>query len=512
MIPLARVTTARESAALDASTIAAGVPSWALMQRAGAAAASEIARRYASLLREPAAIYVGPGNNGGDGWVVARALAAAGVRVRVVTAGDARTDDAKAERALAEPLVEREPPAAPPLIIDALLGTGSSGAPRGEVAAAIAAVNAARDAGATVVALDVPSGLDADGGDATHSVRADLTLTFGTMKRGLLVGRGVAGRIVLLDIGLLAPPDEGALRLVSSPWVLSRIPAIPAEAHKGIRKKLVIIGGQIGMAGAPMLAARAAMRSGIGMVRLVVAHDNLPIVQEGLPEALARPWPGAREDEVREAVTDWADAVLIGPGLGETPESRSLAERVLSLWRGPVVVDADGLNVFRGDAKKLSSLLAGRPALLTPHVAEFSRLHGASPDDVLARRFDIGVELARLTSAMVLLKGVPTIVSSATGARLVSAAGTPALAAAGSGDLLAGIAATLLSHTGDALFAGAAAAWAHGTAAELAGENGPARGVTLTDIEAMLSRVWRLPDADCGYPVLAELPAAEPRP
>src|SRR6185437_9957119 len=164
---------------------------------------------------------------------------------------------------------------------------------------------------------------------------------------------------------------------------------------------------------------------------------------------------------------------------------------------------------FKGEAAKLGALLAGRPALLTPHAMELSRLYGAHPQEVLVRRFDIAGDLARVAHAAVLLKGVPTVVADASGARRVSAAGTPALAAAGSGDLLAGIAATLLTQLGDSLAAGAAAAWVHGRAAELASAGRGPRGVTLDDVETAIGAVW--PDLAAAsatrYPVLCELPA-----
>jgi hydroxyethylthiazole kinase-like uncharacterized protein yjeF len=502
-----RVTSASESAARDSATIAAGVPARALMQRAGAAAAGEIARLFGHLLRAPVALYAGPGNNGGDAWVVARSLAAAGAPVRVLPVGDSRTDDARAERALAEPLVEQGSAEGAALLVDGLLGTGSKGAPRGEIADAIARINLARAGGATVVALDVPSGLDTDTGDASHAVRADVTLTFGTLKRGLLVARHAAGRIIVLDIGLGCSGDDNAPALATERWVTSVIPAIHADAHKGTRKKLVIIGGQLGMVGASVLAARAAMRSGVGMVRLLVARESLPIVQGTIPHALARQWPSARADDIKDAVVDWADGVLVGPGLGDSPESRTLVERVLETWRGPVVVDADALNVFKGEADTLGALLDGRPALLTPHVAEFSRLHGASVADVQAQRFDIGAELASVTRAAVLLKGVPTVITSADGGRIVSATGTPALATAGSGDLLAGIAGTLIAQLADGLTAGACAAWVHGRAAELAGHRRHVRGVTLGDVEKAISQVWSSESWPAFYPALADLPA-----
>ena len=517
---LVLVTSARESAGLDAHTIAAGVPSRALMQRAGAAAAGEITRLLRRSPTRSTVIYAGSGNNGGDGWVVARSLAAGGVPVVVVAVGDARTDDSRAERALAEaePLVHVVPleddPAtiatgAPAVVVDALLGTGAKGAPRDAVATAIATIARLRERGATVVSLDIPSGVDADSGVAEQAVRADVTLTFGTAKRGLLVARGAVGRIVVLDIGLTggASDAEHAITLVTAPWVRSIIPVLPADAHKGTRKKLVVVGGQVGMAGAPVLAARAAMWSGIGMVRLVVAPESVAVVQASEPHALARSWP-TDTGGWDEVLGEWPDAVLVGPGLGGSTRSREMVEQILRSWRGPVVLDADALNVFKGEPEALGQLLGGRPALLTPHVVEFSRLSGVATVDVLARRFDVGVELARIVGAAVLLKGVPTVVTATDGARLVSAAGTPALAAAGSGDVLGGIAATLLGQLGDAQHAGAAAAWVHGRAAEIAerGGGGGSRGVTLGDVERAIARVWAEDLPSPVYPALAELP------
>jgi NAD(P)H-hydrate epimerase len=555
-LPGATITTGPEAADLDARTIAAGVPSRALMQRAGAAAAGEIWKVVHDGARDGVVVYAGAGNNGGDGWVVARALASAGVAVQVVAVGEPRTDDARAERELAEaePLVrvvpfdehERDPNSgAPALLVDALLGTGVRGAPRGPVASAIARIARAREAGATIVSLDIPSGVDSDTGAGEGAVLADVTLTFGTIKRGLLVARGAAGRTLLLDIGLVraagssaaepstsartavgpVPATEGVARLpllVDGHWVRSVVPSFAAAAHTGVRKKLVIVGGQLGMAGAPVLAARAAMRSGIGMVRLVVAPESLPVVQGSEPHALARAWPEGGETAWDELVGDWADAVLVGPGLGASSETRSMVERLLKAWRGPTVLDADALNVFAGDVDALAKLLAGRPALLTPHAMEFARLSGLGIAEVLERRFDVGMELARATGATVLLKGVPTIVTAPDGSRFVSAAGTPALAAAGSGDLLGGVAATLLAQMGDAQRAGAAAAWVHGRAAEIAelgGRGGEARrrlgapsdrtarGITLADVEEAIARVWAEDYCPLAYPVLAELPA-----
>jgi NAD(P)H-hydrate epimerase len=247
------------------------------------------------------------------------------------------------------------------------------------------------------------------------------------------------------------------------------------------------------------------------MVKLVVAPASVPVVQEAEPAALAARWP-ADDAALEREIVGWADAVAIGPGLGRGADARAFVERVLRAWRGPVVIDADGLNAFAGDADALGRLLDGRPALLTPHPAEFARLAELDVDEVLASRFDAGRTLASRSRAAVLLKGLPTVVTSPAGAQLVSAAGTPALATAGSGDVLTGIAATLLAQIGDPLAAGAAAAWAHGRAAELA-HGAPAaarltaRGVTLEDVLSALPGAWELDTRPSRYPVLLELPA-----
>lgn len=495
------------------------------MQRAGAATASEIALRCggAARLRSGALVFAGPGNNGGDAWVVAAALATAGVRTRVCEPVPAATDDAKAERALALPLVELVQADEATLsagdiyrgeavVVDGLLGTGSSGPPRGAIGAAVAGLRAIRERAATIVALDVPTGLDATTGAAFNPVRADLTFTYGTLKRGQLTSRGPCGRIVVLDIGLRAGsadanrPTSDAPSVVTGRWVAERLPVFPADAHKGTRKKLAIVGGGAGMSGAAILGARAAWRSGVGMVKLVVAPETLASVRQAEPQSLTAPWPKTPADVQRELVT-WADVVAIGPGLGAGVAARELVERILREFTGPIVLDADALNVFNANVNALSALLAGRQAVLTPHPVEFARLTGTAVDDVLARRFDVALPLVRHSRATVLLKGQPTVVTAPSGERRVVASGTPLLAAAGSGDVLTGMVGTLLGQIGDAPQAAAAAAWVHGHAAWLAQRGGRnPRGFSLDDVLAQLPRAWRLRTGPTRYPVLLELP------
>jgi NAD(P)H-hydrate epimerase len=502
------VVTAAQSATRDRAAIESGIPSRALMQRAGAAAAAEIVRTFGDDLVRGVAVYAGPGNNGGDAWVVASALAAVGMRVRVAEVAEAKTEDARAERELARPVIDGDAPTgAEGVVVDGILGTGSSGAPRGAVADAIRRIAQLRAGGARVVALDVPSGLDASTGDGDDCVTADLTITFGTMKRGALVRRERCGHIIVVDIGLgsHANLSDGAPMLVDRRWVWSHVPSIAANAHKGTRKRIAIVGGTQGMAGATILAARASLRSGVGMARAVVHPASIGPVQVCAPAALTRPWPESDAD-IQDTICDWAHAVLIGPGLGRASDTRSRIERILRAWRGPVVIDADALTIFEGDAPALGVLLAGRKAVITPHVLEFSRLTGMKPEDVLRTPFDVGRDLASMLGCVVLLKGVPTVLTAADGRSLVSAAGTPALATGGSGDVLAGIVATLVAQMDDPLDAAACSAWIHGRAAELTGIRG-SRGTTIDDVVDALASVWSEPVPQPRPPVLAELPA-----
>ena len=512
-LPVAVVDAARASAC-DTAAIDAGIPSRALMQRAGAAAAAEIAHWFGDRLAHGVLIATGPGNNGGDGWVVAHALHAVGVRVRVVECAPAMTADARAERAQAlaagvevsartsDLLAGGES-----IVVDGLLGTGlsSNGPLRGEIAVAVEKLQLLGDRGAAVVALDVPTGLAASTGRSATDLRCARTITFGTIKRGHLVARGACGAITVVDIGLGAHVREASERmhLVSDAWFAETLPRIEADAHKGARKKIAIFGGAHGMAGAVVLAARAALRSGAGLVRCVVAAESLPPIQEAEPAALAATWP--EDDAGLRAITEWADAILIGPGLGGGA-ARELVTRMLSAWNGPVVLDADALNAFAGDVATLGRLLAGRQALLTPHPAEFGRLTGQDVSEVLDGRFELPSTLAAATGAAVLLKGVPTVIAAPSEATRVVAEGTPTLATGGSGDMLGGIAVTLLAQTGDAAVAGALAAFAHGRAAAAVGTS-QVRGHTLDDVMLALPAVWSTRAALARPPVLVELPA-----
>ncbi|HEY7568707.1 MAG TPA: NAD(P)H-hydrate dehydratase [Gemmatimonadaceae bacterium] len=502
-----RVVTADDAARRDAAAIAAGIPSRALMQRAGVGAAHEIVAKYRDRLTEGVAIFAGPGNNGGDAWVVASTLAASGVRVTVHSLGEPRTDDARAERAhaLAQ---ERfaDVSGSERIVVDGVLGTGARGTPRGEVAGALEAMSTHRAGGAVIVALDIPSGLDATTGDDAHAVVADLTITFGTIKRGLLLSRGAAGEIVVIDIGLGTHNelDDGAPALVQAADARRAAPPFPADAHKGTRGRVAFVGGGEGLAGATILAAAGAQRSGSGMTRLVVEAVSLAAVQGSAVASTAVRWPG--DDAGAEGIAAWAHALCVGPGLGLTNASRNVMERMLANSSCPVVLDADALTHTAQQMDSVRGLLGGRPTVITPHVAECARLTGESNERVEQERFDLGLSLARSLGAVVLLKGTPTVISAPDGRVAVSATGNPALATAGSGDVLSGIITTLLAQTGDPFLSATAGAWAHGRAAERVAQHHGVRGTTLDHVLEELSAVWHEPLPVPEPPVLARLP------
>ena len=504
----ARVASASEMVACERAVIRSGTSAYELMRRAGEGAARLIAARHTALDGE-VAIYAGSGNNGGDAWVVAEALWRLGVRCTVAATGEPRSDEAK--RAMASALAAgvddaRVSDLSEAIVIDGLLGTGSTGIPKGAVASAIAEIEARRERGASVVALDLPSGLDATTGAHDGALRADTTITFGAVKRGHLLARELCGRIAALDIGLDSPQMRCLPLLVDEQWVSARVPRIAQSAHKGTRKSLSILGGAKGMAGAVILAGEGALRSGIGLLRIVVEAGNEVAIHAGIPSAIVQRWPGTADE--LSGVLEKADALAIGPGLGRSALTRDLVERVLLAWGGPVVLDADALNVFECDALSLSQLLQGRPAVVTPHPAEFARLASVSTGDVTRDRFEIGLGLSEQLGASVLLKGSPTVVFAPSGERFVCATGTPALATGGSGDVLTGIAGTLMAQmcTGPGSLpeseAAACAAFVHGRAAELAG---PTRGTTLDDVLHAMPRAWQTSDSALPQGILAEL-------
>jgi hydroxyethylthiazole kinase-like uncharacterized protein yjeF len=505
------VTTAAESAALDRHTISQGTPAPVLMRRAGEAAASAIERLYGDRLSEGVYVATGPGNNGGDGWIVAALLARRGFPVRVAEAMPTRSEDARAAREAAVATVTLgDAWSGEGVAVDALLGTGSNGEPREAIAESAADIARAKRSGAVVVALDAPTGLDATTGSTHDGIVADLTVTFGSVKRGLLANRDRCGRVVIADIGLVVGPDVDLPTLVTAREAYAAVPPIPSRAHKGSRGGVTILGGGPGMAGAAALAARGALRSGAGSSRICVADENVSVAHTVVPAALVTPWSRVLAD-VPKYLGSWPEAIAAGPGFGTEGQAPELLEQLLATWAGPLVLDADALNLLAGRVDELRELLAARGspvrAVLTPHAAEMKRLLAAeSAQQLLDERYDVALELAKRTGAVVLFKGVPTVIAAPDGTRRVTASGTAALATGGSGDVLSGIIATLLAQGVPPLDAAATGAWMHGRAAELATGDRTPRGITIDDVVDRLRDVWVPEGVDLPPGVLAELP------
>jgi NAD(P)H-hydrate epimerase len=513
MIP---VLSPAEAGTWDRSAASAGIPARVLMESAGRGAAAVLAARFAERLTGGVVVATGPGNNGGDGWVLARALHAAGVPVWVAPAEPPRSELAAATAELARASGVREigadgPWPNPALVVDALLGTGATGAPRGPLGAAIERI---AELELPVVALDGPSGLDLGDGVQHGPLRAALSITFGGYRRGHLLARDEVGDVVVLDIGLPRPAAEWPALLTESD-LAGAIGPFAARVHKGQRGRIVIVGGDEGMTGAARLASRAAFAAGAGLVHVVAPPGSVAVLATAEPDlqTAAQPFE-ARPNPRTEKLLGAADAAVVGPGLGRSPSRPDLIVALLqALPPGtPVVLDADALFVFGGHLERLADALRGRRGILTPHAGEFRTLF---PD--LASRLSVdpwgaAAGAAERVGAVVLLKGVPTVVAG--GDRIFTAAsGNPGLATGGSGDTLSGITATLAAQGIDPALAAAAASCLAGEAADLAARRVSARAMRPMDVLGALPDVWRRLDQvrrrppPPRLPILHELPA-----
>jgi len=500
------VLSATEAAAWDsAARTQYRIPSRVLMEAAGRAVAHVIARDYPAVLARGALVVAGAGNNGGDGWVVARALHAAGVPVWVA-ALDPKTDDAIDNRALARidgvrETGREEPWPAAAVAVDALLGTGAAGPARGDV---LALAQRLVTYGAPIVALDGPTGLDLSSGEAHGPVRAEVSITFGGPRRGHLLAREWCGKIVVADIGF-PPADPAWPLLVTDPWAGARLPKLVPTMHKGDRGRVSVVGGAAGMTGAALHAARAALAAGAGLVKLVAAKETIEAARASLPDVLTVESALGPELEPSAAeALEWADAVVLGPGLGREPPRAQFLKAVLACRPVPTVIDADALTLFQGPAE--------RPVVLTPHLGEFRAQFGDQLADEAANdRWTATVKAAQKTKGTVLLKGVPTVIADLRGPVHVVASGNPGLATGGSGDLLAGFIGAFLARGSPGPEAAALGAHALGRAAEQGARLWSARSLRPADVLAALPDIWRAWTATqpLGPPVLAVLEPPE---
>ncbi|APV52473.1 hypothetical protein BWI17_15305 [Betaproteobacteria bacterium GR16-43] len=446
-----------------------------LMERAGQAAAD----LASTLAPEDATIFVaaGPGNNGGDAWVVAARLAAASRRAVVfdVLGTPPRAPEAVAAKAsfIAQGgvvLREWTTHLRPALVVDGLLGIGGSRPPEGALAATIERINTC---GASVLALDLPSGIDADTGRRLGlAVRADDTITFLALKPGLYTGEGLVlrGRVHLASLGL-APADFGLPRGTLLAWndVRDGLPPRETNAHKGTHGTLGIVGGAPGMTGAAILAARAGLHAGAGKVIVALLDEDAPAYDPGAPELMLR--------ELKDAIE--ADVIVAGPGAGN---SAGIA-MALPLSK-PLVLDADALNeVAHSDALRRVLLARAAPTILTPHPGEAARLLSTDTKSIQADRVGCALRLASTFKAHVVLKGAGSVVAHPDGTYAINTTGNPGLASGGTGDALAGMIGAMLCQGLAAARALEFAVCLHGAAADacVARGVGPV-GLTASDV------------------------------
>ena len=470
-----------------------GVPSSELMERAGAAVTRAVEIHASD---GPVAVVCGKGNNGGDGLVVARMLREGGREVAVVCVappgqftGDAAVNLERLPGA--EPLTLADGADAigeASVIVDALLGTGFAGSPRGAVAEAIELIDGAPGA---VVAVDVPSGVDASTGVVSASaVCAAITVTFHAAKPGLWImpGKAHAGEVRTADIGIPRGAPLSASVGLTTPAAGEQLPRRAAASTKFASGQVLVAGGSRGLSGAPRMAAHASMRAGAGYViacvpaslqDLIASAATPELMTRGLSEQDGELAPQAVES-VLEALRP-GGALALGPGLGRSDGAFAFARALALAAEAPLVLDADGLNAHAGRLAELAA--RGAPTVLTPHAGELGRLLELDSEQIERERLRHVRAASEQADAVVVLKGDDTLIADPSGRVAVSRGGSPALATAGTGDVLTGVVAALLAQGLDAFTAATAGVWLHAAAGrEAAHRHGAAEGVIASDV------------------------------
>jgi hydroxyethylthiazole kinase-like uncharacterized protein yjeF len=486
------VVTPNEMGQLDRATIEAGTPETVLIERAGSAVAWQARQLLGGTYGRRVVVACGKGNNGADGRIAARKLRGWGVRVVELAIADGLDrDDASREIARAD------------LFVDAMFGTGFRGALGGDAAWLTDELTSVR-----VLAVDIPSGVDGLTG-AVHgaAVHAHTTVCFAYLKPGLLFepGRSCAGAVEVVDIGIRIPERWHGSMLAGELPPLTRATTTASDARRAVVPRaagghkwsagVLVVGGSAGMIGAPGMTARAALRTGSGMVVAAVPGAEAA-ARIGGAEVVAKALPATPDgaldrgsiDELLGAYVERFKALALGPGLGRAPETASVVARLVAEAPIPIVIDADALYVLAEDAEPLARrAAAGHPlAVITPHDGEYARLAGRPVgDDRAADAYALGAKLG----VVVLLKGPATVVTDPSGRVRINTTGSRDLATAGTGDVLTGIVAALMARGAPAFEAAAAAAGIHGRAAEVAGT---ASGLVAGDLIDALPRTLRL--------------------
>jgi ADP-dependent NAD(P)H-hydrate dehydratase / NAD(P)H-hydrate epimerase len=488
MIP---VLTPEQSNSWDRGAAAAGIDLATLMESAGRGAARVLTDRYGHLLREGVLIAAGPGNNGGDGWVMARALHRADVPVWVagIEPGSSLCKR-MAGLARSEGVREVSPDGPWPAVgiaVDALLGTGATGAPRPPMAELLGRIH---DLEIPVLAVDGPTGLDLLTGIVHGVTRADLTVTFGGFRRGHLLARDEAGDIAVVDIGH-PPPDPAWPLAVTDIEAAEWLRRLRARDHKGDRGRVVVVGGDSGMSGALRLAARAAFGAGAGLVHAVAPENTVAALVQAEPDVqtLVQSFDQAPSAALLDLISK-ADAVVIGPGLGREKSRRAFVTTLIEAARA-AVLDADALVAFSGAAASLKPLAAGRALVLTPHPGEFRTLFPSLASTRELDPWEAASSAAEQSGATILLKGVPTVIAAGGRPLLTVVAGNPGLATGGSGDVLSGLVGANLASGLEPQTAAGLGAQMLGRSADLAARRHTARSLRPMDVVHALPDLWR---------------------
>lgn len=470
-----------------------GIPSAVLMERAALAVVEEIHSSFPE--RKRVLVLCGSGNNGGDGFAIARLLLLAGVQADVYFAG--KETSLTEETALQKKIFEnyhgklcRNPEFGEyTLLVDALFGIGLSRKVAGSYASVL---QAAGNSGLPVVAVDMPSGISADTGEVMGTaLRADVTVTFAFAKTGQILypGADYCGRLVVRDIGITAL--EGLRKEAVFTYEkddLRRLPGRISRSNKGSYGKVLLIGGAPGMAGAAVLSGRAAYRTGCGLVRVFASECCRNVIQGLLPEALYTSWTEVSPDEL-SGLLDWADVIGIGPGLGKSAEAEAFLSQVLTQWTGPLVVDADGLNLLAAHPEYLPKEC--RNIIVTPHPGEMSRLTGRPISAILEDIPGTARDYACAGRMICVLKDARTAVSDGRQVYL-NTSGNDGMAVGGSGDVLTGIICGLLAQGMPEYEAACMGVYLHGLCGDGARVRLGARSMLASDIADSLPEVLNI--------------------
>lgn len=491
-----RIHSAAQTRRIDAALIAGGLPGSELMQRAAQALWEQVQHDWPD--RRELTVLCGGGNNGGDGYLVARLAHLAGWDVRLFAiaspaglAGDAAQAHRAAEHA-GVPIRAWTPDAVlRGVVVDALLGTGAADQVREPYAGVIRAVNAS---GLPVIAVDLPSGLHADTGVVLgEAVRADVTVTFITLKTGLLTGQGPdhVGRLHFAGLAELPAdaPAPVARRLCLSEWA-STLKKRPASAHKGMFGHALVIGGDLGMGGAVLLAAETALRSGAGRVSAATRSAHIAPLLARCPEVMVH---AADDPQAIEALLPDASVLIVGPGLGKGDWGQGVMDRVLCSDL-PKVLDADALNIIA--ERYADGIDLGGNCIITPHPAEAARLLGCTTKQVQSDRLQALQQLVRRYRCAVVLKGVGSLVGGGESEDVpvgLCTAGNPGMATAGMGDVLSGLCGAMLAQQVPAATAAGYATLIHGLAGDHAARQGE-RGLLATDLMMSIRRLLNIQD------------------